>query len=381
MPDITIVKLKIRRGTDAQRKLITLEQGELGYTTDKKRVYVGDGVLSGGNVVGNYVWPPITASGVTRISLTTAAKGDIVNDHGLLYQFTGTSPADLTNWTYIGPSYDNSSIVLDANNALKINSNGITGSMFASNAATGGLVATLTNGISANVDSNTIKVNGSNQLYVDSIYSSIINASTVGRGLSGGSGENISLRANSTTFSFDGTGALQLTAVPANTVNVYALSTASIGAGLQISSDKLVTTIQNVDTTLSLGGTAGVNTPGTSNTVGLLATTTAQPSPQHWKSLSFDVYGRILNTANTIFTTFTANNNIAALSSFNGAPNQVTRNYPNYGLRQSIIPVLSSDGITTTTLRLTSAGFIAFTSTSSLCGQEINRFAIPVYTY
>ena len=38
MPDIEIVKLKLRRGTDAQRQTVKLEQGELGYTTDAKRV-------------------------------------------------------------------------------------------------------------------------------------------------------------------------------------------------------------------------------------------------------------------------------------------------------------------------------------------------------
>ena len=52
MPDIEIVKLKLRRGTDSQRENVVLEQGELGYTTDSKRVFVGDGFLSGGNVVG-----------------------------------------------------------------------------------------------------------------------------------------------------------------------------------------------------------------------------------------------------------------------------------------------------------------------------------------
>jgi hypothetical protein len=370
MPDITIVKLKIRRGTDNQRKLITLEQGELGYTTDKKRVYIGDGSTVGGNILGNFTWPPVTTLGETRVKYTNAVKGDIVNDHGLLYQFTGTSPVILTDWTYIGSAYDNSSIVLDANNALKINSNGITGSMFDSSAATGGLVATITNGISANVDNSTIKVNGSNQLYVDSIDSNLINAYTIGNGLSGGSGQSISLRANSTTFSFDNTGTLQLTAVPANTVNVYALSAASLGTGLQVTGDKLVTTIQGVDATLSL----------VSNTLGLPSVAAGYGTPAFWKGLTFDQYGRVQTTTNTIFTTLTANN-AGVLSAFNGAPNQNSRGYPNNGLRQSIIPVLSSDGTTTTTLRLSSAGFIAFTSTSSLCGQEVNRFAIPVYTY
>lgn len=43
--------LKIRRGTDAERLTITPESGELLYTTDTKKVYVGDGAQAGGNIV------------------------------------------------------------------------------------------------------------------------------------------------------------------------------------------------------------------------------------------------------------------------------------------------------------------------------------------
>ena len=53
MADITIVKLKVRRGSNAQRKTIVLDQGELGYTLDTKRLFVGDGTRLGGNVIGN----------------------------------------------------------------------------------------------------------------------------------------------------------------------------------------------------------------------------------------------------------------------------------------------------------------------------------------
>ena len=53
MANITIVKLKVRRGSDAQRKSIVLDQGEVGYTLDTKRLFVGDGAKYGGHVVGN----------------------------------------------------------------------------------------------------------------------------------------------------------------------------------------------------------------------------------------------------------------------------------------------------------------------------------------
>lgn len=44
--------IKVRRGTDANRAGVTPAEGELLYTTDTKKVYVGDGSTAGGNEVG-----------------------------------------------------------------------------------------------------------------------------------------------------------------------------------------------------------------------------------------------------------------------------------------------------------------------------------------
>jgi len=49
----TVVKILVRRGTDAERQLTTLTEGELGYCIDTQRVYVGDGVTPGGVITGN----------------------------------------------------------------------------------------------------------------------------------------------------------------------------------------------------------------------------------------------------------------------------------------------------------------------------------------
>ena len=43
--------LKLRRGTNAERTAITPVAGELVYTTDTKKVWVGDGSTVGGNIV------------------------------------------------------------------------------------------------------------------------------------------------------------------------------------------------------------------------------------------------------------------------------------------------------------------------------------------
>lgn len=45
--------LQLRRGTDAERKLVTFAEGELIYTTDTKKVFVGDGVTLGGKFAGS----------------------------------------------------------------------------------------------------------------------------------------------------------------------------------------------------------------------------------------------------------------------------------------------------------------------------------------
>jgi hypothetical protein len=43
--------LRLRRGTDAERQLITPAEGELIYTTDTKSVYIGDGTTTGGIII------------------------------------------------------------------------------------------------------------------------------------------------------------------------------------------------------------------------------------------------------------------------------------------------------------------------------------------
>lgn len=94
--------LKLRRGTDAQRLLITPEQGELIFTTDTKKLYVGDASTPGG------------------ISVDTSGSGitDIVQD---------TSPQlggnlDCNGRSIVSTSNQNISIVPDGTGSLLLNS-------------------------------------------------------------------------------------------------------------------------------------------------------------------------------------------------------------------------------------------------------------------
>lgn len=65
--------LKIRRGTDTERQTITPAEGEIIYTTDTKKIYVGDGTTAGGNTV-------TSESGSVFIDNGNVAIGDNVLD-------------------------------------------------------------------------------------------------------------------------------------------------------------------------------------------------------------------------------------------------------------------------------------------------------------
>ena len=60
MPTVDVAKIKIRRGSNTDRKLIILDSGELGYTIDPNRVYVGNGTLKGGSSVGTFNFNNLT---------------------------------------------------------------------------------------------------------------------------------------------------------------------------------------------------------------------------------------------------------------------------------------------------------------------------------
>ena len=103
----TIVKILIRKGSDADRRATILSNAELGYATDAsvKRLFIGDGTTAGGNPVGVKNFGPVNG----RSSVTAYAyPGDIVFDladpQAGLYTYT------TSGWTAMTPIFDNSSI-------------------------------------------------------------------------------------------------------------------------------------------------------------------------------------------------------------------------------------------------------------------------------
>lgn len=75
--------LRLRRGTDAERLLITPIEGELVYTTDTKLLYVGDGTTAGGTLVtGAGGGGSTTLDALTDTDLTGAENNDVLTFNG-----------------------------------------------------------------------------------------------------------------------------------------------------------------------------------------------------------------------------------------------------------------------------------------------------------
>jgi len=68
--------LRLRRGTDAERQIITPAEGELVYVTDTKELYIGDGTTVGGiRVTGEVV---DTLNGLSDVDAALPQDGDIL---------------------------------------------------------------------------------------------------------------------------------------------------------------------------------------------------------------------------------------------------------------------------------------------------------------
>jgi hypothetical protein len=112
----TVVKIILRRGQNADRENIILSNGELGYVQDTQRVFVGDGVTFGGNLVGNVFFgltPNINSFD------NIAENGDTVFDsaYQTLYGFSNGS------WYSLHPAFDPGVFDKAANGTIRLSEN------------------------------------------------------------------------------------------------------------------------------------------------------------------------------------------------------------------------------------------------------------------
>jgi len=167
MAEVKKSRIFLRRGTDTARLGTTLCEAELGYSTDGKRVFVGDDSTVGGLTVGNKVWVLDAGTDVTTLTSASGAGraelGDLAwipsgsynvntinsdapsatitpaSDTGLLYALSARNGAGDLTWVLANSGVPLSQIDIPDNgiNGDKIHGGNISGAVTFSNSITG----------------------------------------------------------------------------------------------------------------------------------------------------------------------------------------------------------------------------------------------------
>lgn len=96
----TLLKILVRNGTDAERLNVLFDSGEVVYTTDTERLFVGNGSTNGGILVGN----KFRGSNPDITIFSPAEIGDLAynNDASVLYRLKENEGSLLSDWEKIG---------------------------------------------------------------------------------------------------------------------------------------------------------------------------------------------------------------------------------------------------------------------------------------
>lgn len=200
MATVSIAKIKIRRGTDAERKLITLDVGELGYVTDvaSRRLFVGDGSTKGGNPAGIKFY---TGNFSSPITLLTTQVGDLVfnTQDNKMYCLTGVDVNNFPNFSnpasyqFLGTRVDSSTIEYTSTGFLRIKNAGVLPQHINSS------LFDTSNGINRSSPTGPISVKFDNQtIQVDDTGSLKVNPGMIG--IASLSATNQSINASSLSF-------------------------------------------------------------------------------------------------------------------------------------------------------------------------------------
>jgi hypothetical protein len=146
----TLLKLLIRRGTNVDRQNVILTEGELGYTIDTKRLFVGDGQTQGGISIGS----TYAGSSTAVTDFVGAVVGDYAfdTDNNKLYvHHLSGSASNINNWVEVGGVYTaaDSTVVVSNTNGIRV------GTLSAGN-------------ISSNLLGNSISLDGTNKISLSS---------------------------------------------------------------------------------------------------------------------------------------------------------------------------------------------------------------------
>jgi polyisoprenoid-binding protein YceI len=139
------MSLRIRRGTEAQRQTALLDQGELAYTTDTHKLFLGDGTTIGGvnilatsagtGLIFDFVTQTLKVSGTNTIVEADAAPslgGNLnLNSHNIVGNGNISTTGTISNGTLtLSTNFLNSSISFNINalgtNIIGASANGST---------------------------------------------------------------------------------------------------------------------------------------------------------------------------------------------------------------------------------------------------------------
>lgn len=85
--------LRLRRGTDAERQIITPLEGELIYVTDTKSLYVGDGNTQGGVLIATSGEVSNTLAGLLDTDFVGLTDGDVIRYNALTGEWVNSQSA------------------------------------------------------------------------------------------------------------------------------------------------------------------------------------------------------------------------------------------------------------------------------------------------
>ena len=108
MAEVKKARLFLRRGTDTDRKTTTLCQGELGYSTDAFRVFIGDGTTVGGKSIGMHTF--VSAGAHFNTDLTEASGSGLAH-FGDIAVFPGQNYTNAAGTT-VTPSKSASTVLI-----------------------------------------------------------------------------------------------------------------------------------------------------------------------------------------------------------------------------------------------------------------------------
>lgn len=361
MADIYISKIKVRRGTNAEINSTRFDQGELVHATDSKRLFVGNGILSGGNPVSSKVHPPLT--NYSSLSNTLAEVGDLVSVNSIWYQLTASPYNSITNWGDMRTKF--SSEFVYTNSTVNMAVSGLSASKINPNTITDGIKIS---GDKLQLDyrTNFFEIS-SNQLSIKNggITTREILSSSFSNGLSGGNGNVISLTVDPNNFFFD-SGILK---ADYSTISAF---------GLNTQSHLPVTEFNDLSALpAKVGDTASVDD------VIYQLQSTPPTNLGNWEPISLGGNGNAeyLSIYDALTGNSTLNSTNSLSSIFNGNPTQ-TINGGVPGVTITRFEALSSNGISNVTLTLSSAGFITFDENyTTETGKTMGRFAIPIFAY